>query len=95
MEAKDILIKLLYLELVTNATRLKFIYRNSKETIDEDLLTDAISILNELSVKTDELSKKQLIAICACFGLTENKNGAGLKIIWFCFFPEQVLVPHL
>jgi hypothetical protein len=60
MEVKDILIKLLQLELVTNASRLKFIDGNSDEIIDEDFLTAAISALNELSLKTDELSKKRI-----------------------------------
>jgi len=79
MEAKDILIKLLHLELVTNANRFKFIDGNSDEQIDEEFLTDAISALNELSVKTDELSKKQLIAICALLWTYRKKEWDGLK----------------
>jgi hypothetical protein len=74
MEAKDILINLLHLELVVNANRLKFIDINYDELIDEEFLTEAISALNDLSIKTDELSKKQLIAICALLWTYSSGN---------------------
>ena len=98
MEAKDILIKLLHLELVTNANRLKFVAGNSDEQIDEEFLTDAISALNELSVKTDELSKKQLIAICALLWTYRRKEWDGLKnyLILFLsragFGPSSIMI---
>lgn len=98
MEAKDILIKLLLLELVTNANRLRFINGNSDEQIDEVFLTDAISTLNELSVKTDELSKKQLIAICALLWTYRKKEWDGLKnyLILFLsragFGPSSIMI---
>ncbi|MFA6151849.1 MAG: DEAD/DEAH box helicase [Chitinophagaceae bacterium] len=98
MEAKDILIKLLHLELVVNAIRLKFIDGNSDEQIDEEFLTEAISALNELSIKTDELSKKQLIAICALLWTYRKKEWNGLKnyLILFLsragFGPSSIMI---
>jgi superfamily II DNA/RNA helicase len=98
MEAKDILIKLLHLELVTNANRLKFIDGNSEEQIDEEFLTEALSALNDLSVKTDELSKKQLIAICALLWTYRKKEWDGLKnyLILFLsragFGPSSIMI---
>ncbi|MBX2970100.1 MAG: DEAD/DEAH box helicase [Cyclobacteriaceae bacterium] len=98
MEAKEILIKLLHLELVTNASRLKFIEGNSDEQIDEEFLTEAISVLNDLSIKTDEVSKKQLIAICALLWTYRKKEWDGLKnyLILFLsragFGPSSIMI---
>lgn len=98
MEAKDILIKLLNIELVSNANRLKFIEGNSDEQIDEEFLTDAISVLNDLSVKPDEVSKKQLIAICALIWTYRKKEWDGLKnyLILFLsragFGPSSIMI---
>jgi hypothetical protein len=98
MEAKDILIKLLNIELVANANRLKFIDGTSHEQINEEFLTDAISNLNELSLKTDELSKKQLIAICALLWTYRKKEWDGLKnyLILFLsragFGPSSIMI---
>jgi superfamily II DNA/RNA helicase len=98
MEAKDILIKLLHLELVTNGKRLKFIDGYSDEQIDEEFLTEAISALNELSLKTDELSKKQLIAICALLWTYRKMEWDGLKnyLILFLsragFGPSSIMI---
>jgi len=98
MEAKDILIKLLHLELVTNANRLKFIEENSNEQIEEDFLTEAISVLNDLSLNTDEVSKKQLIAICALLWTYRKKEWDGLKnyLILFLsragFGPSSIMI---
>lgn len=98
MEAKKILIKLLHLELVTNASRLKFIEGNSDDQIDEEFLTEAISVLNDLSVNTDEVSKKQLIAICALLWTYRKKEWDGLKnyLILFLsragFGPSSIMI---
>ncbi|MFN8291369.1 MAG: DEAD/DEAH box helicase [Chitinophagaceae bacterium] len=98
MEAKEILKKLLHLELVANASRLKFISENSRQEVDDEFLTDAISVLNELSVKTDELSKKQLIAICALLWTYKNEKWDGLKnyLILFLsragFGPSSIMI---
>ena len=98
MEAKDILIKLLHLELVTNATKLKFLDGKSGAKIDEEFLTEAISVLNELSVKTDEFSKKQLIAICALLWTYRKEEWDGLKnyLILFLsragFGPSSIMI---
>jgi len=98
MEAKEILTKLLHLELVTNASRLKFINGNSDEQIEEEFLTEAISVLNDLSVKTDEVSKKQLIAICALLWTYRKKEWDGLKnyLILFLsragFGPSSIMI---
>ncbi len=98
MEVKDILIKLLNIELVSNANRLKFIERNSDEQIDEEFLTEVISVLNDLSVKPDEVSKKQLIAICALIWTYKKKEWDGLKnyLILFLsragFGPSSIMI---
>ncbi len=98
MEAKDILIKLLHYELVANATRLKFVDVNSDPKIDEVFLTETISTLNELSVMTDEISKKQLIAICALLWSYRKDEWVGLKnyLILFLsragFGPSSIMI---
>lgn len=98
MDAKEILIKLLNIELVTNANRLKFINIISQDQINEDFLTEAISVLNDLSVKTDEQSKKQLIAICALLWTYRNEEWEGLKdyLILFLsragFGPSSIMI---
>ncbi|WP_298139775.1 DEAD/DEAH box helicase [Flavobacterium sp.] len=98
MEVKDILIRLLNIELVANANRLKLINRISTEQIDEDFLTDIISNLNELSVRTDEHSKKQLIAICALLWTYRKIEWDGLKnyLILFLsragFGPSSIMI---
>jgi len=98
MEAKEILIKLLHLELVTNASRLKFIEGDSGEQIEEEFLTEGISVLNDLSVKTDEVSKKQLIAICALLWTYRKREWDGLKnyLILFLsragFGPSSIMI---
>lgn len=98
MEAKNILIKLLHLELVTNANRLKLVEENPDKQIDEEFLTEAISTLNDLSIKTDELSKKQLIAICALLWTYRKKEWEGLKnyLILFLsragFGPSSIMI---
>lgn len=100
MEAKDILIKLLHLELVTNAKKLNFITEHSSEQIDDEFLTDAISVLNELSVRTDEHSKKQLIAICALLWTYRKQEWDGLKnyLILFLsragFGPSSIMIDN-
>lgn len=97
-EVKDILIRLLRIELVTNADRLNFIENNQAEEIDEDFLTDAISILNELSIKDDEISKKQLIAISALLWTYRKEEWNGLKnyLILFLsragFGPSSIMI---
>ena len=98
MEAKEILIKLLHIELVTNANRLKFIEGNLDEQIDDEFLTEAISVLNDLSLKHDEVSKKQLIAICALIWTYRKKEWDGLKnyLILFLsragFGPSSIMI---
>lgn len=97
-EVKDILTKLLHIELVTNANRLNFIENNLEEEISEEFLIDAISILNELSIKEDELSKKQLIAICALLWTYKKEEWDGLKnyLILFLsragFGPSSIMI---
>src|SRR5688572_30164711 len=97
-KAQDLLNKLLRLELTTNAYRLNFIEGNVSEKIDKDLLIDAISVLNELSIKDDELSKKQLIGICALLWTYRDKEWDGLKdyLILFLsragFGPSSIMV---
>lgn len=98
MEVQDILVKLLHLELVYNAKKLNFIDKCLDGQIDDDLLIDAISALNDLSIKSDELSKKQLIAICALLWTYRNPAWSGLKnyLILFLsragFGPSSIMI---
>lgn len=78
-KVKYILNKLLHIELINNANRLNFIENNTSEEIEEFFLIDAISVLNELSIKEDELSKKQLIAVCALLWTYKKADWDGLK----------------
>lgn len=100
MEAKNILIKLLHLELVTNASKLNFITEHPSEQINDEFLTDAISVLNELSIRTDEHSKKQLIAICALLWTYRKQEWDGLKnyLILFLsragFGPSSIMIDN-
>jgi hypothetical protein len=77
--AQDILKTLLHLELVSNAIRLKFIDENLDEQINDEFLTEVISTLNDLSTKNDEISKRQVIAICALLWTYKKKEWEGLK----------------
>lgn len=93
MEPKEILTKLLYLELHTNARRLKLIEANSNEQIDEAFLIDAISVLNELSIRADEISKKQLIAISALLWTYRRQEWDGLKSYLILFLSRAGFGP--
>jgi superfamily II DNA/RNA helicase len=100
MEAKDILTNLLHLELVTNANKLNFITEHPNEHIDDEFLTNALSVLNELSIKNDEHSKKQLIAICALLWTYRKQEWDGLKnyLILFLsragFGPSSIMIDN-
>ena len=97
-KVKDILAKLLRMELVNNANRLHFVESNLSEEIDQEFLINTISILNELSTKEDELSKKQLIAICALLWTYKKEEWNGLKnyLILFLsragFGPSSIMI---
>lgn len=98
MNTNEILAKLLHIELIANAVRLNFIEEDLSKEIDEDFLIDIISALNELSIKEDELSKKQLIAICALLWTYKKAEWDGLKnyLILFLsragFGPSSIMI---
>jgi hypothetical protein len=64
MKKDKVLTQLLDIELQSNAAKLGFIEKIDF-SISNNLLQEAISVLNKLSVNRDEESKKYLIAICA------------------------------
>ncbi|MBI1224106.1 MAG: DEAD/DEAH box helicase [Bacteroidetes bacterium] len=75
----EILSILLNLELRSNASKLKFIDEGFDDGLDEDFLIESISVLNELSIRNDELSKKQLIGISSLLWTYRNPSWSGLK----------------
>jgi hypothetical protein len=79
MTVHEILTKLIRIELLTNANKLNFIDLGKIPLVDEKLLIESISVLNELSIKKDEMSKRQLIAICALVWTYRDFKWDGLK----------------
>lgn len=96
--AKEILSELLRLELVSNAIKLGLVNSDKSIKLDEEFLVRAISVLNELSIQTDEGSRKQLIAICALLWTYRLQQWTGLKeyIILFLsragFGPSSIMI---
>jgi hypothetical protein len=99
-EAQEILTYLLRVELIANAIKLKLIDRETSIGLDEDFLIRAISVLNDLSIQRDEVSRKQLIAICALLWTYRLEKWSGLKeyIILFLsragFGPSSIMIDH-
>jgi hypothetical protein len=77
--AQEILKQLLEHELVTHAVKLKFISRKDLPGLSEELLYKCIQVLNELSVKKDEGSRKLLVAISALLWHYRDPSWDGLK----------------
>lgn len=78
MKKDKVLTQLLDIELRSNAYKLGFIDK-SDLSISNNLLQEAISVLNQLSVNSDEQSKKYLIAICALLWTYKKEKWDGLK----------------
>jgi len=77
--AEDVLIRLLKIELATHAQKLRLVDNQLVNKADDDLLRDAVAVLNELSVNKDETSKRQLIAIAALIWNYRQEAWAGLQ----------------
>jgi replicative superfamily II helicase len=78
MKKDKVLTQLLDIELQSNASKLGFIEKIDF-SISNNLLQEAISVLNKLSVNRDEESKKYLIAICALLWTYKDEKWDGLK----------------
>ena len=76
--AENIITHLLKKELTFYASKLGFINDNASVPIDKEFLLNCLSLLNELSVKKDETSKKRLIAICALLWTYKSDEWTGL-----------------
>ncbi|WHT38704.1 hypothetical protein QNH98_17200 [Myroides sp. mNGS23_01] len=78
MKKSKILNQLLSIELHNNASKLGFI-EEQYLSISKELLHESIAVLNQLSIKDDEDSKKYLIAISALLWTYKEPNWDGLK----------------
>lgn len=76
---QEVLARLLKIELETHGRKLHFIVRGNSHEMDYDFLIQCLDILNELSVKKDELSKRRLIAISALLWHYRDPAWEGLK----------------
>jgi hypothetical protein len=76
---EDVLKRLLWLELTSHAIKLQFVSGSQAPLIDDKLLREALSLLNELSVAPNELEKRQLIAIAALLWNYRKPEWTGLQ----------------
>jgi len=90
---KEILKKLFLFELIANAKKLSLIHTNNESVLEKDLLIEAISVLNDLSIKPNEYEKKQLIAICALLWTYHDRNLNGLKNYLILFLSRAGFAP--
>jgi hypothetical protein len=79
MTAEDVLTRLLQFELKIQAIRLSFVEGDAHQKIDKEFLMEILPVLNELSLKKDETSQKQLIAITALLWHYRNVEWDGLR----------------
>jgi hypothetical protein len=79
MTAENVLTRLLQFELKIQAIRLSFVEGDAHQKIDEEFLMEILPVLNELSLKKDETSQKQLIAITALLWHYRNIEWDGLR----------------
>ena len=78
MRKSNVLNQLLNIELHNNASKLGFIEEQNL-SVSKELLHESISVLNQLSIKDDEESKKYLIAISALIWTYKDLSWDGLK----------------
>lgn len=78
MRKSNVLNQLLNIELHNNASKLGFIEEQNLR-VPKELLHESISVLNQLSIKNDEESKKYLIAISALLWTYKDLSWDGLK----------------
>lgn len=93
MTPQEILKSLFRFELLANAQKLNLISADNPTVIDEDFLIDAISTLNDLSIKPNELQKKRLVAICALLWTYRNPKWDGLKNYLILFLSRAGFAP--
>lgn len=93
MTPEEILKKLFRFELLANAQKLSLIPADNPLVIEEDFLTEAISTLNDLSIKPNEHQKKQLVAICALLWTYRNPVWDGLKSYLILFLSRAGFAP--
>ncbi|WP_293299945.1 DEAD/DEAH box helicase [Pedobacter sp. UBA4863] len=89
----EILRRLFQFELWANAQRLNLIDTSKPTVLDIDLLTEAISILNDLSVNPTELHKRQIVAISALIWTYRDLSWDGLKNYLILFLSRAGFAP--
>ena len=60
---KEILKKLFLFELIANAKKLSLIHTNNESVLEKDLLIEAISVLNDLSIKPNDVRGEAKVTI--------------------------------
>lgn len=93
MTPEEILKRLFRFELLANAQKLSLVTKSNPIVIDKDFLTEAISALNDLSVKPTEHQKKQLVAICALLWTYRDLAWDGLKNYLILFLSRAGFAP--
>ncbi|UUC44132.1 DEAD/DEAH box helicase [Flavobacterium cerinum] len=93
MTPEEILKRLYRFELLANAQKLDLIAADNPTVIDKDFLTEAISILNDLSINPTEYQKKQLVAICALIWTYRDLTWDGLKNYLILFLSRAGFAP--
>jgi superfamily II DNA/RNA helicase len=76
---QETLTRLLKIELETHAKKLQFIDRGIQQALNYEFLIECLDVLNDLSVKKDERSKRQLIAIAALLWQYKAPSWEGLR----------------
>lgn len=71
-DVEDVIRQLLAIDLAANARKLRLVEADRPLDIDEPLMRKCISILNTLSVKHDEQSRKRIVAIAALLWTYRN-----------------------
>ncbi|RDI14431.1 DEAD/DEAH box helicase [Flavobacterium sp. AG291] len=88
------LLKTLYrFELLANAQKLNLVAPSNSLILSETILIEAISILNELSIRPNELQKKQLVAISALLWTYRDPSWDGLKNYLVLFLSRAGFAP--
>lgn len=93
MNPTGLLKKLYRFELLANAQKLNLIAPVHSLVLDRSVLIEAISLLNDLSIKPDELEKKQLVAICALLWTYRDPEWDGLKNYLVLFLSRAGFAP--
>ena len=90
---ENIIAHLLNIELSHYAAKLGFINGDGRGYLSNEFLLDSLSVLNILSLKKDETSKKQLIAISALLWTYKDDEWKGLTDFLLLFLSRSGFGP--